>query len=213
MRKLETCSDCAGTGAKSGTGKITCPQCGGTGQVSQTSGFFSVSRTCNSCNGAGEIIKEPCPTCAGAGRKEKVKTMTIDIPAGVDTGTRVRLAGEGEAGAQGGPSGDLYVAVSVKEHDLFTRRGYDLLCVAPVSFTQLVFGDEIKVPGIEGDNSLSVPAGTQTGHIFRLKGKGIKRLDGRGTGDQLVKVHIKVPKSLKSSRNTWQGSRHSRRLG
>ncbi|MGB3242276.1 MAG: molecular chaperone DnaJ [Candidatus Omnitrophota bacterium] len=196
VRKLEACSTCAGTGAKPGTGKVACSQCGGTGQISQSSGFFSISRTCDRCRGAGEIVKEPCPECGGMGRVEKVKSISVNIPPGVDTGTRVRLSGEGEAGAQGGPSGDLYVAVSVREHEFFSRRGYDVLCVMPASFTQLVFGDEIEVPGVEGETVLQVPPGTPSGHIFRLKGKGIKRLDGRGRGDQLVKVHVEIPKSL-----------------
>ncbi|MGD2279002.1 MAG: molecular chaperone DnaJ [Candidatus Omnitrophota bacterium] len=196
VRRLETCSACGGTGAKAGTGKTTCPQCGGRGQISQSSGFFSISRTCDKCRGAGEIIKEPCPDCGGAGRTEAVKKINVNVPAGVDTGTRVRLSGEGEKGTKGGPSGDLYVDISVKEHEFFSRRGYDLLCVFPVAFTQLVFGDEIKVPGIEEEAPLSVPAGTQSGHVFRLKGKGIKRLDGRGRGDQLVKVRVEIPKSL-----------------
>ena len=196
VRRLEVCSACEGTGAKAGTSKVTCPECGGRGQISQSSGFFSISRTCGRCRGAGEIIKEPCPKCEGAGRTEAVKKVSVNIPAGVDTGTRVRLSGEGESGSKGGPPGDLYVDISVKEHDFFSRRGYDLLCVFPVAFTQLVFGDEVKVPGIEGDVSLSISSGTQSGHVFRLKGKGIKRLDGRGWGDHLIKVQVEIPKSL-----------------
>ncbi|MFQ5951907.1 MAG: molecular chaperone DnaJ [Candidatus Omnitrophota bacterium] len=196
VRKLQTCSDCSGTGAKSGTEKITCSQCGGRGQISQSSGFFSISRTCDACRGTGEVIKEPCPACNGSGRVETVKSISVDVPPGVDTGTRLRLLGEGEAGTRGGPSGDLYVDITVKEHDFFTRRGYDLLYLFPVSYAQLVFGDDIEVPGIEENVPLSIPAGTQSGHVFRLKGKGIRRLDGRGKGDQLVKVQVEIPKGL-----------------
>lgn len=196
VRKYDTCSDCKGTGAKAGTGKTTCGTCGGRGQVSQSSGFFSIARTCNSCGGSGEIIKDPCMTCTGTGRKEVTKKITITIPAGVDNGTRLRIPGEGEAGKNGGPYGDMYVYISARDHEYFTRRDYDLLYVAPVSFTQLVFGDEIKVPGIEEDLSMTVPAGTQTGQVFRLKGKGITRLGGRSKGDQLVKVEVVIPTNL-----------------
>ena len=196
VRKHETCSTCDGTGAKPGTEKVTCARCGGSGQVSQSSGFFSIARVCDACGGAGQIIKEPCPGCNGTGIKEVIKKISVDIPAGVDTGIRLRVSGEGEVGVNGGPSGDLYVTISVKEHDFFSRREYDLLYVASVSFTQLVFGDEIKTPGIDGECELSIPSGTRSGHVFRLRGKGIKRLDGRGKGDQLVKVQVEIPKDL-----------------
>jgi len=196
IRKYDLCSACDGIGAKKGTGKTTCSVCGGKGQVTQSSGFFSIARTCNSCGGAGEMIKDPCTECGGMGRKEVSKKLTITVPAGVDTGTRLRIPNEGEAGIYGGPYGDMYISMSVKEHNIFTRRGYDLLYVALVSFTQLVFGDEIKIPGIEEDLNMTVPAGTQTGQVFRLRGKGIKRLRGRGKGDQLVKVEVVVPTDL-----------------
>lgn len=196
VRKYEPCKTCGSTGAKPGTGKDTCSRCGGSGQVSQSSGFFSVSRTCDACGGAGEIIKEPCQDCQGTGRKQAAKKIEVNIPAGVDTGVRLRVSGEGEAGMNGGPPGDLYVVISVREHKFFTRKGYDLLCVANVSFTQVVFGDEITVPGIEGDVTVTLPAGTQSGRIFRLKGQGVKRLDGRGRGDQFVKIQVDTPKNL-----------------
>ncbi len=198
VRKHQTCSVCEGSGAKPGTGKTTCPGCGGTGQVSQTSGFFSVSRTCSRCGGAGKIINEPCKKCGGTGREETVKKISVDVPAGVDTGNRLRLSGEGEPGFSGGPPGDLYVSITVREHDLFNRRGHDIYYTLPVSFGQLVFGDEIEVPGIEGSTSLSVSPGTQSGQVFNLRGKGIKRLDGRGKGDQYVKVQVETPKNLSS---------------
>ncbi|RKY42871.1 MAG: molecular chaperone DnaJ [Candidatus Makaraimicrobium thalassicum] len=196
VRKYETCNACGGSGAKPGTGKGTCSRCGGSGKISQSGGFFSISRTCDACGGAGEIIKEPCPECSGIGRKEATKKISVKVPPGVDTGVRLRLSGEGEAGTHGGPSGDLYAAIFVREHNFFSRREYDLLSAVPVSFTQLVFGDEIETPGIDADISLSIPPGTQSGQVFRLKGKGIKRLDGRGRGDQLVKVRVEIPKNL-----------------
>lgn len=198
VRKYDTCSVCNGTGAKEGTGKTTCTTCGGRGQVSQSSGFFSISRTCPACGGQGEVIKNPCSACLGTGRKEVTKKITVTIPRGVDTGTRLRIPSEGEAGKNNGPHGDMYVYISVQDHEFFTRRDYDVLYVAPVSFTQLVFGDEIKVPGIDGDLKMTIPAGTQTGQIFRLKGKGITRLGGGSKGDQLVKVEVVIPTSLNS---------------
>jgi molecular chaperone DnaJ len=196
VRKYEICSSCKASGAKPGTGKATCSRCGGSGQIRQSSGFFSISQTCETCGGAGEIIKEPCPKCAGLGRTEALKKIDVKVPAGVDTGVRLRLSGEGEPGISGGPAGDLFVLISVGKDKFFSRRDYDLLCIMPVSFAQLVFGDVIKVPGIDGEEEISMPAGTESGHIFRIKGKGIKRLDGRGRGDQLVKVQIEIPKNL-----------------
>jgi len=196
VRRYEACSRCDGSGAEPGTGKVTCPQCGGRGNINQSAGFLNISRTCPHCGGSGEIIKKPCGACSGSGREDAVKNINVKVPPGVDSGIRLRLAGEGEAGVNGGGCGDLYVTMRVRGHGFFSRDGYDLLCVAPVSFTQLVFGDEMQVPGIEGDVGLSIPPGTQSGEIFRLKGKGIKRLDGRGRGDQLIKVRVEVPKKL-----------------
>ncbi len=196
VRRYESCAACKGTGAKPGTGKTVCKQCGGSGQISQVGGFFSISRTCNACEGMGEIIKEMCVSCEGTGRKEVSRKITVSIPAGIDTGMRLRISGEGEAGVNGGPGGDLYVAVSVKKHDFFSRREYDLLCDFSVSYAQLVFGDEIKVPGINGEVDLFVPAGTESGHIFRIRGKGITRLGGNGRGDQLVRVQVVIPTDL-----------------
>ncbi|MFH1411551.1 MAG: molecular chaperone DnaJ [Candidatus Omnitrophota bacterium] len=196
IRKYGTCSACEGTGAKTGTGKSTCSVCEGRGQVSQSSGFFSIARTCGTCGGTGSIIKDPCVSCSGAGRKEITKKLTITVPPGVDNGTRLRISSEGEAGMNGGSFGDMYISITVKEHDYFTRRGYDILYLAPMSFTQMVFGEEIKVPGIEEDISLTISPGTQTGQVFRLRGKGIKKLGARGRGDQLVKVEVVIPADL-----------------
>ncbi|MBU0683317.1 MAG: molecular chaperone DnaJ [Candidatus Omnitrophica bacterium] len=196
IRKYAVCSNCKGSGAMPGTSRTTCGNCGGSGQVRQSSGFFSISRTCTACQGQGEIIKDPCVECGGTGRKEVSKKITATVPAGVDTGIRLRLSGEGEAGPNGGGAGDLYLLIVVKEHKFFSRREYDLLCRVPVSFAQLVLGDEISVPGIDDDVPLVISPGTQSGYVFRLKGKGITRLDGRGKGDQLVRVDVEIPKNL-----------------
>jgi len=196
VRRFEACSECRGSGAAAGSEKVTCSKCGGQGQVRQATGFISLVRTCDACGGAGQVIKQPCLKCDGSGREEKTKKISGHVPAGVDSGTRVRLSSEGEAGAKGGSAGDLYVSISVREHEFFSRREYDLLYVASASFPQLVFGDEIKVPGIDGEVDLSIPPGTESGQIFKLKGKGIKRLDRHSRGDQLVKVSVTVPKNL-----------------
>ena len=196
VKRSEECGVCSGSGAKPGTSKKTCSQCGGTGQISQSGGFFSISRTCYNCNGRGEVIERPCTDCGGTGRKTVIRKIKVDVPAGVDTGVRLRLSGEGDPGLNNGPPGDLYVSMQVKNDDFFSRKGYDLLCLIPVTYTQLVFGDEVSVPGIDGDIQVEIPAGTSTGHVFRLRGKGIKRLDGRGRGDQLVKVEVEIPKKL-----------------
>jgi len=196
VRRYEHCSECGGSGAAPGSGMTTCSTCGGTGQIRQTGGFFSIARTCNACGGSGQIIKNPCVECGGTGRKEITRKITVDIPAGVDTGNRLRLSGEGEAGQKGGPRGDLYVAIFVQEHPFFKRRGDDVYCRVPVSYPQLVFGDEIEVDGLEEKVIITVPAGTPSGRILRLRGKGMKRLDGRGKGDQMVKVEVDIPRNL-----------------
>ncbi len=196
IRKYDVCSGCGGSGAKEGTQKVTCTACGGSGQVRQSGGFFSIARTCDACRGAGEMIKDPCTECAGSGRKEVTKKINVTVPAGVSSGVRLRVSGEGEPGKSGGPHGDLYVALSVKEHKIFSRRDYDLLYLAKVSFSQLVLGDEIKVPWLDGEVELSIPAGTPTGQVFKLRNRGIQRLDGRGRGDYLIKTEIEVPKDL-----------------
>jgi molecular chaperone DnaJ len=194
--RLEGCEKCAGSGAAAGTQPEACATCGGTGQVRFQQGFFSVARTCGSCRGAGRIIRTPCDECRGAGRIEREKSMEVKIPAGVETGSRLRLAGEGEAGTQGGPAGDLYVVIHVKEHELFERQGNNLYASVPVTFAQAALGSEINVTTLDGQQSLKVPAGTQTGTVFRLKGNGMPALGGRGRGDLFVSVTVITPTTL-----------------
>ncbi len=194
--RLENCDTCNGSGASPGSSPVMCNLCGGSGQVRFQQGFFSVSRTCHQCRGAGRIITNPCKSCRGQGRIEKEQQLEIKIPAGVDTGARLRLAGEGEAGANSGPAGDLYVVIHVKEHELFERQGNNLYVTVPVTFTQAALGAEIKVVTLDGEDMLTIPEGTQTGTIFRLKGKGIVSLQGHGRGDLFVVTSVVTPSRL-----------------
>ncbi len=195
----ERCEACHGSGAAPGSAPTSCPQCRGTGQLRYQQGFFTVARTCGQCHGAGKIITRPCTTCHGAGAVEKMRKLTVKIPAGIATGQRLRLSGEGEAGALGGPSGDLYVVIHVREHPFFRRDGNDLSCEIPVNFTTLALGGEISVPSIDHEgpkHSLKIPEGTTTGAVFRLRGKGITDVSGRGRGDLLVTVQAITPRKL-----------------
>ena len=194
--RLETCDECSGKGTEKGTHPETCITCGGSGQVRFQQGFFSVQRTCSNCGGKGQIIKTPCKKCRGAGRLEKEKTLEIKIPAGVETGSRLRVNGEGEAGVNGGPAGDLYVVLHVAEHESFERQGENLYSAVPVSFAQAALGAEIEVRTLDGAENLKIPAGTQTGTVFRIKGQGMPRLGGRGRGDLFVAVTLVTPKTL-----------------
>ena len=194
--RLEGCEKCAGTGATPGTQPEQCATCAGSGQVRYQQGFFSVARTCSNCRGTGRVIRTPCDECRGAGRVEREKQMEVKIPAGVETGSRLRLAGEGEAGTQGGPAGDLYVVIHVKEHELFERQGNNLYAAVPVTFAQAALGAEVSVATLEGQQTLKVPAGTQTGTVFRLKGNGMPALGGRGRGDLFVSVTVITPTTL-----------------
>ncbi|MBX3243319.1 MAG: molecular chaperone DnaJ [Acidobacteria bacterium] len=194
--RLETCDECDGSGAESGTEPENCVTCGGSGQTTYQQGFFSVMRTCPNCAGKGRIIRTPCKECRGQGRIEKEKSLEIKIPAGVETGSRLRVGGEGEAGANGGPSGDLYVVIHVKEHETFERQGANLYSAVPVTFAQAALGADISVKTLDGEEELNVPAGTQTGTVFRIKSKGMPMLDGRGRGDLFVAVTLVTPKSL-----------------
>lgn len=194
--RQESCETCNGSGAAAGSKPTTCPQCHGRGQLRYQQGFFTVARTCGQCRGTGKSIGTPCGTCRGAGRVEKERKLTVKIPAGIATGQRLRLGGEGEGGAGGGPAGDLYVVVHVQSHPRFTRDGNDLLCEVPISFPVAALGGEITVPTIDGEESLDVPEGTQGGTTFRLRGKGMPDVGGRGRGDLLVSVRVSTPTSL-----------------
>ena len=194
--RLETCDTCKGSGAKAGTHPENCSTCSGTGQVRYQQGFFSVARTCHVCRGAGRVIKDPCETCRGAGRVEREKQMEVKIPAGVETGSRLRVSGEGESGTQGGAPGDLYVVIHVAEHDQFERQGSNLYEAVPITFAQAALGADIMVKTLEGEEKLKVPTGTQTGTVFRLRGKGMPALGGRGKGDLFVSVTVMTPTSL-----------------
>lgn len=194
----ETCSACGGTGAKKGTSPKVCPTCQGTGQVRYQQGFFSLTRPCPQCGGTGTIIEHPCPKCHGTGKVRTKKTISLKIPAGVETGSRLKLSGEGESGSHGGPPGDLYVVLSAEEHPIFKREGQDVICEIPISFTQAALGCELEVPTLEGKVSLKVPSGTQSGKILKLAGKGIPTLQGYGRGDQLVVIRVETPTHLTS---------------
>ncbi len=194
--RLDECDQCGGTGARSGKDIEVCPVCQGTGQQRIQQGFFSVATTCSQCRGSGKIIRNPCSTCSGRGRVQIKKKLKVNIPAGIDTGHRVKLTGEGEAGAGGGPRGDLYLIINVLAHPIFERDGYDVYCRVPISFTQAALGADIEVPTLEGRAKLSVQAGTQNDRIFRLKSKGIAKLRGSGKGDLYVRIQVEVPSNL-----------------
>lgn len=193
----ETCDKCSGSGAKTGTGEEKCPTCDGAGRMRAQQGFFTIERTCATCQGAGKIIRDPCDKCGGEGRVRKEKSLKIKIPAGVDTGRRIRLAGEGEAGVRGGASGDLYVLISVKSHKMFRRNGADLHCRVPVPMTTAALGGEISVPTIGGKKtSVNIPSGTQSGQQFRLRGKGMPVLRSDAVGDMYIEVAVETPVNL-----------------
>ena len=193
---LVECDECHGSGARSGTSAQTCPTCHGSGQVQMRHGFFAVTQTCPHCHGKGKIVTDPCRKCHGDGRVQKTKTLSVKIPAGVDTGDRIRLAGEGEAGEFGAPAGDLYVQVHVKEHPIFVRDGNNLFCEIPISFTTAALGGEVAVPTLDGKVMLKIPGETQTGRMFRLRGKGVRSLRSGAEGDLLCKAVVETPVKL-----------------
>lgn len=195
---LVGCDSCDGSGAKKGTSPTTCPTCKGNGQVQMRQGFFAVQQTCPTCSGSGKIISDPCTECRGQGRVEKTKTLSVKVPAGVDTGDRIRLSGEGEAGESGAPAGDLYVQVNVREHKIFTRDNNNLYCEVPLGFTTAALGGEIEVPTLDGKVKLKITPETQTGKLFRLRGKGVKSVRSGSVGDLLCKVVIETPVNLSS---------------
>jgi molecular chaperone DnaJ len=196
LPRQEYCEACNGTGAKKGTGVQACQTCGGRGQLAYQQGFFTITRTCPACQGAGQIVRERCPECRGQGRLEREKTIELRIPPGVDTGTRLRVGGEGEPGPNGGPAGDLYVVLDVKEHPFFERRGADLYCTIPLSIAQASLGTELQVPGLNGEEKLKIPEGTQSGAVFRIKGKGLADPRGGGKGDLYYHVRVLTPTKL-----------------
>lgn len=193
----ETCSECDGNGAQKGSGPTTCPTCNGYGQVRFQQGFFAITRTCSQCHGTGQLIKNRCNVCHGEGRVVREKTIDLKIPAGVDTGSKMRLTGEGDAGGKGGPAGDLYVVLNVQEHEFFERREHDLYCHIPITFTQAALGAQIMVPTLEREEEkLTIPAGTQTGSTFRIKGRGVSKRGGSARGDLYVTVGVTIPTKL-----------------
>jgi molecular chaperone DnaJ len=194
--KWENCAGCGGTGSTPGKAPVTCPNCKGAGQVRFQQGFFSISKACGRCGGAGRIITDPCKFCKGQGKVKKSKSINIKIPAGVDTGSRLRISNEGDMGFHGGPPGDLYIILNVEEHPFFKRDGNDLFCDVPLSFPQAALGAEIEVPTLDGTSNLKIPPSTPSGRVFYLKGKGIQKLGGHSRGDQILRVYIDVPKKL-----------------
>ena len=194
--RLVTCEDCSGSGSKDNAPRDTCSACRGSGQLRFQQGLFSIAKTCGQCQGQGSVLRDPCRTCSGSGTVQSQQSLSVRIPAGVDTGSRLKLRGEGEAGFNKGPAGDLYVVIHVREHPLFKRDGTDVVCDVPIGFTQAALGAEIDVPTPHGKVKMKVPAGTQSGNVFRLKGKGVPDLRGYGHGDALVRVVVETPRKL-----------------
>ena len=196
IRRFESCDTCKGTGSASGRGPTVCPQCHGRGQLRYQQGFFSVARTCSSCAGRGSIISDPCQTCRGETRVTREHKLNVKVPAGVEEGTRIRYSGEGDAGRSGGPNGDLYIVLSIREHDFFEREGQNLHCVIPISFPQAALGAEIEIEGVDGPVMLKIPEGTQSGKELRVRGKGVPFLNEKGRGDLIVQVVVQIPRKL-----------------
>jgi molecular chaperone DnaJ len=194
--RRENCPSCGGSGSKPGKGPVTCSSCRGSGHVRYQQGFFSVSKTCSSCNGSGKIITDPCNECKGSGAIRRVRVLSVKVPPGVDSGSRLRMSGEGEPGIYGGPPGDLYIITDIKKHPVFVRKGYDIYCEMTISFPQAVLGAEIEVPTLDAVATLKIPPGTPSGKHFHLKGKGVPRLGGHGKGDEIVVVHVEVPRQV-----------------
>jgi molecular chaperone DnaJ len=211
---MEKCDACQGSGAKVGTSSTVCRTCGGHGQVRMQQGFFSVQQTCPKCHGAGKVITDPCPTCHGAGRVQHTKTLSVKVPAGVDEGDQIRLAGEGEAGENGGPPGDLFVQIRLKPHSLFKREQDDLYCEMPVSFATAVLGGELEVPTLDGRASIKIPPGTQSEKLFRLRGKGVRNVRSGQTGDLYCRISVETPVNLTArQKELLQELDHSLREG
>ena len=196
LKRNEHCSTCEGSGAKKGTGKVSCQTCGGRGQVHRSQGFFTMATVCPSCRGAGQTIESPCADCRGSGMDQKKAEVAINVPAGIEEGVQMRVPQAGDVGEPGAPRGDLYVIVREKDHKIFQRAGADVITEVPVSFSQLALGDSVEIPTLRGRAEMAIPAGTQSGKVFRLRGQGLPVFEGRGRGDQLVRVFVEVPKKL-----------------
>lgn len=190
------CETCQGTGAKKGSGPVTCDMCQGHGEVRRQQGFFTIAQPCPKCHGQGQMIKDPCETCHGRGRNKKREKLSVKVPAGIDEGQRLKLSGQGDAGMNGGPSGDLYVLIQIQDHEFFKRDEYDVHCEVPISFTQAALGTEIEVPTLGGRVSMKIPEGTQSGQKMKLRNKGITKLGGYGFGDQIITIHVETPTKL-----------------
>jgi molecular chaperone DnaJ len=197
LNKNVGCTDCKGSGAKPGSEPSTCPDCGGQGEIRRQQGFFTMSSTCPRCQGAGQVISNPCGGCTGRGYTKKKVDLEVKIPAGIDRGQRLKLSGEGDAGSAGGYPGDLYVVIDIKEHEFFSRDGFDVHCTVPISFSQAALGTQLEVPALTGKVEMKIPSGTQSGKKMRLKSKGIQRLGGYGQGDQIISIHVETPSQLK----------------
>jgi molecular chaperone DnaJ len=197
IQKSAVCKDCEGSGAKKGSSPTTCDYCHGHGEIRRQQGFFTIAQPCPKCHGSGQMIKDPCQTCHGSGRTSKKESLSVKVPAGIDEGQRLKVSSQGDAGAFGGPSGDLYVQVHIKEHEFFNRDGFDVLCEVPITFSQATLGSDIEVPTLSGRVSMKIPAGTQSGKKMRLKNKGIARLGSYGGfGDQIIAIHVETPSKL-----------------
>jgi molecular chaperone DnaJ len=199
------CETCNGTGAKKGSGPTTCDTCKGHGEIRRQQGFFTIAQPCPRCHGSGQMIKDPCETCSGRGRSKKREKLSVKVPAGIDEGQRLKLSGQGDAGTNGGPSGDLYVLIHIQEHEFFKRDEYDVLCEVPISFSQAALGCEIEVPTLGGRVSMKIPDGTQAGQKMKLRNKGVTKLGGYGFGDQIITIHVETPTKLsKEQREIFQ---------
>lgn len=190
------CETCQGSGAKKGSGPVTCDMCQGHGEVRRQQGFFTIAQPCPKCHGQGQMIKDPCDTCHGRGRNKKREKLSVKVPAGIDEGQRLKLSGQGDAGMNGGPSGDLYVLIQIQEHEFFNREEYDVHCEVPISFTQAALGTDIEVPTLHGRVSMKIPEGTQSGQKMKLRHKGITKLGGYGFGDQIITIHVETPTKI-----------------
>ncbi|MCO4792904.1 MAG: molecular chaperone DnaJ [Bacteriovoracaceae bacterium] len=196
LARKAVCDDCHGSGGKDGTKPIGCDMCGGMGEVRRQQGFFTVASTCPKCHGSGQMVSDPCRKCNGEGRSKKNVDLAVKVPAGIDVGQRLKLTGEGDAGLNGGPSGDLYVVIDIEEHEFFDRDGFNVHCEVPISFSQAALGAEVEVPTLEGKVEVRIPEGTQSGSKMRLKNKGIQRLGAYGTGDQILEIHVETPTKI-----------------